>query len=233
MLGLSMGANLPAGLSAAAQTPPADAPRSRGRLPPPAPAPAERKWDVLNLAWRAQMGDVRSQTLLGDRYHGGRGIARDDKLAVAWLEKAANQGDGLAQMLLGEMYRSGDGIPQDYAAAMGWFQKAADQDYEMAQYRLGDMYAQGQGAPRDDVQAYKWITLSLTASRTQTYGDGFTKQRDELAGRMTPAQILEAEALVKAWRPAPATETQRIIDMGNGFGSEALGELTILADSGN
>jgi TPR repeat protein len=53
------------------------------------------------------------------------------------------------------------------------------------------MYAGGQGVPQDYVQAFKWI--DLTASQGATH--------DWLSKKMTPAQIAEAQRLVREWKP--------------------------------
>ena len=57
------------------------------------------------------------------------------------------------------------------------------------------MYGNGQGVPQDYVQAHKWFNLSAAS------GDaGALKNRDDVAARMTPAQIAEAQRLASAWR---------------------------------
>jgi uncharacterized protein len=52
--------------------------------------------------------------------------------------------------------------------------------------------------PRDYVRAHKWLNLS--AAR----GNNFAiKYRDNIAERMTPAQIAEAQKLAREWKPKP------------------------------
>jgi hypothetical protein len=61
------------------------------------------------------------------------------------------------------------------------------------------MYADGIGIPEDHVQAHLW--LSLAASRLEAIGirDSAVRNRDRVAGLMTPAQIAEAERLAREW----------------------------------
>ena len=49
-----------------------------------------------------------------------RGVAQDDKQAVAWIRKAAEQGDAKAQRFLGRAYDIGNGVVQDNKLAYVW-----------------------------------------------------------------------------------------------------------------
>ena len=40
-------------------------------------------------------------TLVAELFDAGHGVARDEKQALAWLQKAAGQGDATAMRLLG------------------------------------------------------------------------------------------------------------------------------------
>jgi uncharacterized protein len=44
----------------------------------------------------ADQDDADLQTVLGNMYQGGVGVAQDDAVAVSWYRKAADQGDMLA-----------------------------------------------------------------------------------------------------------------------------------------
>jgi len=63
------------------------------------------------------------------------------RLALHWLEKAANQGDLQAQIEMGDIYLSAanNGIRQDYTKARHWYEKAAAQGAAYAQRRLDEM----------------------------------------------------------------------------------------------
>jgi len=91
---------------------------------------------------------------------------------------------------------TGEGVPQDYGEAAKWYRKAADQGNAKAQYHLGLMYAKGRGVPMDYVQALMWFNLAAAQGESLA-----AKNRDNLAAKMTPAQIERAEALIVAWRP--------------------------------
>ena len=143
----------------------------------------------------AEQGNVEAEVNLGAMYFNGWGVSPDYATAAKWYRKAADQGDPGAQYNMGDMCAHGWGEPQDYAEAAMWYQKAADQGDSDAQYNLGVIYAEGRGVPRSYVQAHMWWSLSAAG------GDALAgKARDELAVRMTAAQIEQATALAVAWR---------------------------------
>ena len=101
-----------------------------------------------------------------------------------------------AAVFLGELYRLGQGVQQDFVKAWQWFERAAEQGNERAQVFLGELYAKGQGVPQDDVRAYMWWSLALAQDVCYQQHEA-TKKRDEVARRMTPAQLAEAKRLTQ------------------------------------
>jgi hypothetical protein len=97
------------------------------------------------------------------------------------------------------MYARGEGVAQDVSEAARWYEKAAERGHARAQYNLGCMFCDGNGVSQDYVQAHKW--LSLAASRVSRDQKKFADRRDEVAGKMPPAQIAEAQALARKWKP--------------------------------
>ncbi len=58
------------------------------------------------------------------------------------------------------------------------------------------MYVFGQGVQQDYVQAHTWFTLAEAQG-----GDNARKNSKIIARKMTPAQIAEAQRLVREWKP--------------------------------
>ena len=146
----------------------------------------------------ANQGDAGAQFNLGLMYARGEGVPQNQAEAVNWFRLAADQGHVDAQNTLGFTYSFGAGVPQNYAEALKWYRLAADQGLASAQFFLGGMYANGQGVPQDYVLAHMWFNLSAAQ------GDqAAAKNRDDVATRMTPAQIAEAQRLAREWRPSP------------------------------
>ena len=137
-------------------------------------------------------------------YENGLGVPQDNAAAVSWFRKAADQGADRAQHNLGFMYNNGLGVPQDNAAAVSWYRKAADQGNGGAQNNLGLMYMEGQGVPQNLVQAHKWFSLAAARVTRADVRERATKNRDNVATRMTPQQIAEAQRLAREWKPTGA-----------------------------
>ena len=96
------------------------------------------------------------------------------------------------------MYADGRGVPQDDAEAVAWYRKAAEQGNASAQHNLGVGYAQGLGVPQDNVEAHMW--LNLAASRLSGEArEPVVTMRDDVAARMTPADLSEAQRRAREW----------------------------------
>jgi hypothetical protein len=128
---------------------------------------------------------------------------------LAIVRPLAEQGFAFAQFNLGVLYDNGHGVPMDDQKAIEWYRKAAEQGLPQAQINLGIMYEEGEGGPADFVQAYFWYAMA------DSQGDSQGPQaKREIAAKMTPAQVAEAEQKVKEWRathtftvpPQPASE---------------------------
>jgi TPR repeat protein len=155
---------------------------------------------VEGVGWirsAAEQGLAIAQFVLGSRYYAGEGVPQDYAEAARWWRQAADQGLAGAQVLLGLSYRSGAGVKKDDGEAVRWFRRAADQNDAVAQYMLGIEYADGAKAvPQDDVLAFMWFNLAAA----QGHPDA-KDAVDQLARRMTPEQIAEAQRLVREWKP--------------------------------
>jgi TPR repeat protein len=128
-------------------------------------------------------------------------MKRDDyPTAVRLFRSLAELGYPAAQFQLGFLYRQGDGVPQDYAEAAKWLQLAAGQGHVWAQSNLAFMYREGEGMPQDFVKAHMWFNLASAGAPAKDRGN-YIEYRDELAKRMTSAQIAEAQKLARDWKP--------------------------------
>ena len=151
----------------------------------------------------ADQGHTGAQTNLGAAYEAGLGVERDFAQAADWYRKAADHGNAVAQYNLGNLYGSGRGVPQDYRQAMAWYRKAAAQDHALAETSLGYAYDVGRGVPQDVVQADRWIVLAIQRYAASDKGkhEKAVQARKNIESRMTPAQIEQAQKLVREWKP--------------------------------
>ena len=153
------------------------------------------------------VGTVAAQSLEAEMRQAAGAYERKDMATAVRIWKVwADKGNAEARTLLGAMYWSGEGVPRDHKEAARLYLLAANQGYARAQNDIGFMYGFGEGTPpRNDVEAYKWLTLAIAryTTRNQDRLDQAIKDKEVLAKRMTKAQIAEAEARVKAWKPTP------------------------------
>ena len=129
-------------------------------------------------------------------------MPRDPAEAVHWYREAAQQGLAPAQYQLGLRYANGDGVTRDFEEAVKWYQRAAAQGVAFAQFNLGVRYANGQGVERDPVKAYQWFSLAAQGLLGRE-ADTARQARESIRGQMSPEQVAEGDALVKAWRATP------------------------------
>lgn len=157
--------------------------------------------DLSRAAWwwrkAAEQGHIKAQYNLGVLYYKGNGVRQDVAKAVMWWRKAAERGHPEAQYNLGLVYSSGRGVPVDYREAAKWYRMAAVQGGEKAQYNLGVLYAKGEAFPADYVQAHAWFSIAAADTPPGKLHDKAVHNRDVLASRLTPAQLGEAERLVR------------------------------------
>lgn len=148
----------------------------------------------------ADEGNRAAQHNLGAFFADGQG---DYAEAERWFRKAADQGLAESQFNLGVLYQNGRGVPRDYRQSAMWYRTAAGHGHARAQLNLGAMYANGEGVPRDYVEAYKWLNLAaanLPPSQSESR-ELAVNGRDQIAARMTPAQVAEGESRARAWKP--------------------------------
>ena len=148
------------------------------------------KWYRLS----AEQGNAIAQDNLGVLYFNGEGVPQNYDEALKWYQLSAQQGYASAQYNLGVLYLEGKILPQSYAEAEKCFRLAAQQGDADAQLNLGYNYLYGEGVPESYVKAHMW--MNLAASHTTSHGNKkYSDARNQVAAKMTPAQIAEAQAL--------------------------------------
>lgn len=152
----------------------------------------------------AKAGHAGSQHLLGLMYYMGRGVTRDYRQAMHWHRKAAEQGHADAQYVVGAMFYTGNAVDTDHRQAVAWFRRAAEKGHAEAQHALALMYRHhAAGLPQDKVLAYMLWNLAAAGGNANA-----VEQRAEIAKRMTPEQIEEAQSMARAWRPGTPLPTR-------------------------
>ena len=135
---------------------------------------------------------------LGVAYSEGKGVKPDPSQALHWYQLAADAGYAPAQVILGNIYFRGDGVAADQKTGAEWYVKAAEQDDVVAQFLIANLYVTGQGLPEDLVQAYRWLLIAEGANHPDAKKTAEDRKK-LIVGRMSPAQIAEAEKQAKEW----------------------------------
>lgn len=118
--------------------------------------------DALRLyRLAATQGDAEAHAALANFYLTGRGIAKDEKQALALFSKAAELGHAQAIQVMADAHIKGlMGLglaPRDNAATVSALRRAAEQGYLPAAEALAQAYRSGEhGLPVDSVQAVQW-----------------------------------------------------------------------------
>ena len=101
----------------------------------------------------AKQGVVDAQALLGQILLEGRGIARDEALALRWFRIAAHGGHWMARNMAGRCLEHGWGCAVDEAAAAREYRLAAQAGLDWGQYNYANLLATGRGVAQDQQQA--------------------------------------------------------------------------------
>lgn len=146
----------------------------RAAVPVPTPAastsePDQPRLNALDkLKHAAEKGDAKAQYEWAWRLLEGRGVNKDVRLAMIWLQKAAEQNHANAQADLGYMYENNLGTKQAGIEAVTWYRKAAAQNNARGQAYLGFAYESGRGVKKDPDMAVYWYEKS--AGQGHAYG---------------------------------------------------------------
>lgn len=112
--------------------------------------------------WReraAAGGDASMQHDLFEAAFYGRGMQRNRRLALEWLEKSAKQGYVPAQRDLGVIYLMGEddaNVKPTASTAVEWLTQSANAGDGESAYQLGEAYSSGTYFPVDLDQAAAW-----------------------------------------------------------------------------
>lgn len=129
----------------------------------------------------------------------GAAFSPPDQKDLQTLQAQARQGDTEAQVRLGDLYAKGRGVPQDHTQARVWYEKAASQGHPIGQNNLAELYFAGLGGPPDYVRAYMWVSLAAAHMQGEERKQA-EENLDDVANRMTPAQVAEAKRLSQQCR---------------------------------
>jgi len=145
----------------------------------------------------AEGGSAAAQGALAQALFAGDGVARDPIEAVRWARLGAQRGNALAQTVLAQAHLKGEGGAQlSITEFLRWTRRAASQGNRNSMEALAVSYHMGNGVPQDYIQAHMWANLAAARGSARAM-----KLREELAAKMTPDQIADAQKAASRWRP--------------------------------
>jgi len=109
----------------------------------------------------ANSGNAEAQFRIGLLYLKGRGVPRNEKLALEWLQKSADSGFLRSIFVIGMMHQKGLAeLKQNNQEALKWLEKAANFGDIAAQMYLGSIYYYGERIEKNIPEAVKWYRLA-------------------------------------------------------------------------
>jgi len=105
---------------------------------------------------------------LGARYSFGRGVERDDKIAIEWQHNAARLGDRDAMLRLALIRLTGRGTAIDESLGAEWLQKAAELGNARAMFMLAMLYEDGLGVPASMIEMTNWLEQAARLGHTES-----------------------------------------------------------------
>lgn len=140
----------------------------------------------------AKEGHSESQFNVALMYERGIGVAKDEKEALVWYDKAASQGSAAAQFNLGVLYENGRGTNVDFAKANELYRKASVQGDALAIGNLAMLYLRGQGVRENKIVG---VALLLVSATRDPSPENNAKRNLAATSGLTPQIIAAAQAL--------------------------------------
>ncbi len=116
---------------------------------------------AYNLAIKdAEKGDPASQMLVAEILARGLGVARDEKEAAKWYQRAAEQGAPEAQFQYALLLLDGRFVEKDVKAAHALMQAAAEAGNTLAQFNFAQMLVEQDPGPAGVARAERYYRLA-------------------------------------------------------------------------
>ncbi len=143
---LPLGIGTPVGMDASSPAAPLPLPPRADGKPPDLAFGAYQRGNFLVALKEAERRiddnpkDAAAMTLIGEIYHDGAAVGKNDFEAARWYRLASHLGDPQAAYELGVMLLAGaNGVPKDPTGAKEQFERAAARNHAGALYNLGVM----------------------------------------------------------------------------------------------
>ena len=138
-------------------------------------SPFSLAYDIPSIKEKADGGDPKAQYIYALARELGRGVHRNNDVALEYYEKSAAQGFAKAQYTLGMIYfYDGRGL-EDFQRGVEFLEKASRQGHVGAKYTLSVIYLEGvNGIPQDKDTGMKLLKEAVSKTNAEAlfyYGD--------------------------------------------------------------
>jgi len=163
----------------------------------------QSNFEQAHEIWKplAEAGDVRANYFMSQLYAKGKGVNKQERLAMEHLAVAARGGHATAQFNLGNHYNQGRWVEENPRMAAYWWRKAGSQAMPRAQHNLASLYLLGRGVDKDIEKARHWYRRAA--------GNGIERAKKALADLDAP-QGKAPQALVK--KPEPVVVKPKLVE---------------------
>ena len=157
------------------------------------------------LGWirkAAEQGETLGQFTLGIALRDGNGLKANRIEAIHWLGLAAEKGQAEAEVALAILLLDSTTASEQTKGAT-WLRKAAEQGFAPAQNQLGEILLTGTVVKPDPKEAYQWLLIAAAnpAELSREQRNSQSSRLSAAAGRLTPAQRLEAQQAATLFTP--------------------------------
>ena len=136
----------------------------------------------------AEAGSAKGMGALCLCYNLGKGVAKNDALALRWAAVAHHLGDGVGSLVLGSLYfEGGAGLPVDKKEGLELFKVRCNKGVASSYgfFQLATCYEKGEGTRVDLEQAAHWMRKAVKANG---HAATVQKARDWLIARGLPIE---------------------------------------------
>ena len=149
----------------------------------------------------------RAELLLGKLYYEGKWVPADAKVAEEHFQKAVGK-EVAADYYLGQIYRRGY-LGKVYSQkALDHLLKAARNGQNSADFAIAQLFSQGRGTKPNPLNAYVFSQLAKAQDTPQA-----TELATTLEAQLPPAQLAEAQRLLKQEQAVRGSLSQNTLDM--------------------
>ncbi|MCZ7447866.1 tetratricopeptide repeat protein [Agrobacterium rhizogenes] len=149
----------------------------------------------------ADLGNMEAQFNCAGLALDGLGRAKDPAIAFGYYQKASQSGHTGGRNMEAALLRTGTGTEQDAAKAVKLFEQGASLGNPVSLYGFAEMLEKGEGAAADPVRAHLYYNLANERGHP-----GARAALERLTANMTSAEIEDAQARARNWKPAQAAE---------------------------